>query len=62
MIGIVLYTVLHPSVRARRRENGTPPNGLDRADDEQTVGHEQLQLDVSDENFRTQLLSEERDH
>jgi UDP-GlcNAc:undecaprenyl-phosphate GlcNAc-1-phosphate transferase len=62
VIGIVLYTVLHPSVRARRRENGTPPNGLDRADVEQTVEHEQLQLDVSDENFRTQLLSEERDH
>ncbi len=62
VIGIVLYTVLHPSVRARRRENGTPPDGLDRPDIQQTVEHEQLQLDVSGENFRTQLPSGERDH
>jgi UDP-GlcNAc:undecaprenyl-phosphate/decaprenyl-phosphate GlcNAc-1-phosphate transferase len=30
VIGIVLYTVLHPSVRARRKENNTPSQGIDR--------------------------------
>ncbi len=30
VIGIVLYTVLHPSVRARRRAAATPPGGIER--------------------------------
>ncbi len=29
-LAIVLFTVLHPSVRRRRRENGTPPAGIER--------------------------------
>ena len=39
-LAIVLFTVLHPSVRRRRRENGTPPKGIemdtivDEADDD----------------------------
>ena len=44
----------------------TPPVGIDRPTDqpvaEPAVEHEQLQLDVSAENFRTQLPSGERDH
>ena len=31
-IGIILFTVLHPEVRRRRREGGTPPEGVDRPD------------------------------
>lgn len=31
-MGIVLYTVLHPSVVAQRRRNNTPPEGLERPD------------------------------
>jgi UDP-GlcNAc:undecaprenyl-phosphate GlcNAc-1-phosphate transferase len=27
-LGVVLYTVLHPSVRRRRREGITPPHGI----------------------------------
>lgn len=66
VIGIVLYTGLHPSVRARRRENNTPPSGIDRPGeagvDAAVSEHEQLQLDVTGENFRTQLPSGDRDH
>ncbi len=29
-LAILLFTVLHPSVRRRRRENGTPPAGIER--------------------------------
>lgn len=29
-IGIVLFTILHPSVRERRRLNNTPPDGVER--------------------------------
>ena len=32
-VGVVLYTVLHPSVRERRRHNATPPGGLERRAD-----------------------------
>jgi UDP-GlcNAc:undecaprenyl-phosphate GlcNAc-1-phosphate transferase len=77
VIGIVLYTVLHPSVRARRRENGTPAEGIERPDelgsdlsesDDEAAGsgvavdHEQLQLDMNAENLSTQLPSGDRDH
>lgn len=77
IIGVVLYTVLHPSVRARRRENETPAGGISRAgsaesatsDDTQgdtalslELQPEQLQLDVSGENLRTQLPSNDLDH
>ncbi len=34
-LGIVLYTVLHPSVIAQRRRNGTPPDGIERPDQDQ---------------------------
>jgi len=71
IIGIVLYTVLHPSVRARRRANDTPAGGLDRQiegadaapESRDAQDHEQLQLDVrtefgeAGENLRTQLPS-----
>ena len=75
--GVVLYTVLHPSVRARRRLNGTPSEGIERPEDLGSVptesnndaggsglaeDHEQLQLDMNGENLRTQLPSGDRDH
>ncbi len=41
IIGVVLYTVLHPSVRAQRRTNATPRSGIERPTPEQ------LELDVS---------------
>ncbi|MFT4656745.1 MAG: UDP-GlcNAc:undecaprenyl-phosphate GlcNAc-1-phosphate transferase [Candidatus Aldehydirespiratoraceae bacterium] len=31
-LGIVLYTVFHPSVLAQRRRNSTPPEGIERLD------------------------------
>ncbi len=34
-LGIVLYTILHPSVIAQRRRNGTPPDGIERPDPNQ---------------------------
>lgn len=34
-LGIVLYTVLHPSVIEQRRRNNTPPDGIDRPDSDQ---------------------------
>jgi UDP-GlcNAc:undecaprenyl-phosphate GlcNAc-1-phosphate transferase len=46
VIGIILFTVLHPSVRARRRENGTPPGGLLRPDGAAPQQGEQLALDI----------------
>jgi len=53
VLGIVLYTVLHPSVRARRRANGTPAAGIERPvvdDAEQVSGNgEQLSLDIPDD-------------
>ena len=71
VIGIVLYTVLHPSVRARRKENNTPSQGIDRTDIDLSSASEpgaehrelpgQLEFDVSDENLRTQLPSVGRD-
>jgi UDP-GlcNAc:undecaprenyl-phosphate GlcNAc-1-phosphate transferase len=35
-LGILLFTVLHPSVRRRRRENGTPPKGIERPPDDES--------------------------
>lgn len=66
LLGIVLYTVLHPSVRARRKLNGTPPAGIERPDEvpRKSELDGQLTLDVgapSDENFRTQLPTVDHD-
>jgi hypothetical protein len=74
VIGIVLYTVLHPSVRARRKENNTPSQGIERTavadtsvlsdaqpDSERRELPGQLEFDVSGENLRTQLPSVGRD-
>ena len=63
ILGVVLYTVLHPSVRAKRRQNGAPADGvplLAVSDSRRSDGageHEQLRLDVDGENLRTQLPS-----
>jgi UDP-GlcNAc:undecaprenyl-phosphate/decaprenyl-phosphate GlcNAc-1-phosphate transferase len=35
-LAIVLYTVLHPSVRARRRSNGAGPAPIDHGDEHPT--------------------------
>jgi hypothetical protein len=71
VIGIVLYTVLHPSVRARRKENSTPSRGIARKNIDMTSDTQaesehrelpgQLELDVTGENLRTQLPSAGRD-
>ena len=36
-LGILLFTVLHPSVRRRRRENGTPPTGIEMPPDDDSA-------------------------
>lgn len=44
-IGIILFTVLHPDVHRRRRENGTPAAGIERPADGEEVDAETPAVD-----------------
>lgn len=59
VIGIVLYTVLHPSVRARRKENSIPSQGIARKPVETTS--DMASEMASDTTSDTQAESERRE-
>lgn len=61
-LGIVLYTVFHPSVLAQRRRNNTPPDGIERPDepaaDKQIDPDQQTLFSETDEVSSTSSIRE----